>query len=151
MAGPRCTPGVVGKLKGSLAAVLAQLVERRIVVPEVVGSNPTSRPTLAVPRTPIARGQPSRHRCTIKQETSMDSGHEPATKADLEELRADVKHDIDEFRADLKENVAMLRSEFQHGFDDLKETLRDTQTELLKAFYSFTTTNQQRLNFPSQQ
>jgi len=45
----------------------------------------------------------------------------------------------------LKENVAMLRSEFQHGFDDLKETLRDTQTELLKAFYSFTTTNQQRL------
>jgi hypothetical protein len=48
-------------------------------------------------------------------------------------------------RADLKENVAMLRSELQHGFDDLKETLRDTQTELLKAFYSFTTTNQQRL------
>lgn len=68
----------------------------------------------------------------------MNNGHEPATKADLEELR-------EELRADLKENVAMLRSEFQHGFDDLKETLRDTQTELLKAFYSFATTNQQRL------
>jgi len=64
----------------------------------------------------------------------MNNGHEPVTKADLEELRADMN-----------QNDAMLRSEFQHSFDDLKETLRDTQTELLKAFYSFTTTNQQRL------
>jgi len=64
----------------------------------------------------------------------MNNGHEPATKADLEQLRADMN-----------QNDAMLRSEFQHGFDDLKETLRDTQTELLKAFYSFTTSNQQRL------
>jgi len=45
----------------------------------------------------------------------MDNGHEPATKADLDQLR----------------------SEFQHSFDDLKETMRDGQTELLKAIYSF--------------
>ena len=34
-----------GKLKRSFTAALAQVVERRIVVPKVVGSNPTSRPT----------------------------------------------------------------------------------------------------------
>jgi hypothetical protein len=45
----------------------------------------------------------------------MDQRQEPATKQDIEQLR----------------------SEFQHGFDDLKESLRDGQTELLKAFYSF--------------
>jgi hypothetical protein len=49
----------------------------------------------------------------------MENGHEPATKADLTQLGD------------------QLRSEFQHGFDDLKETLRDVQTELLRAFYSF--------------
>ena len=42
----------------------------------------------------------------------MENGHEPATKQD----------------------IVMLRSEMQHAFDDLKETFRDTQTELLKAF-----------------
>jgi hypothetical protein len=45
----------------------------------------------------------------------MENGDQPATKQDLEQLR----------------------SEFQHGFDDLKESLRDVQTELLRAFYSF--------------
>jgi hypothetical protein len=45
----------------------------------------------------------------------MEDGNEPATKQDLQQMR----------------------SEFQHAFDDLKETLRDVQTELLKAFYAF--------------
>jgi hypothetical protein len=38
----------------------------------------------------------------------MDNGHEPATKADLMQLR-----------------------------DDLKETMRDMQTQMLKALYGF--------------
>lgn len=50
----------------------------------------------------------------------MENGHEPATKADLREV------------------AEQLRSEFQHGFDELKETMRDGQTELLRAFYSYT-------------
>ena len=45
----------------------------------------------------------------------MENSHEPATKQDIEQLR----------------------SEFHHGFDELKEAFRDSQTELLKAFYSF--------------
>ena len=57
----------------------------------------------------------------------MENGHEAATKADLRELGE------------------QLRSEFPHGFDDLKETLRDAETKLLKAFYSFAESNQTRL------
>ena len=49
----------------------------------------------------------------------MDNGHEPATKADV---------------AAVNERIDILRSEFQHFFDELKETMRDSQTELLKAF-----------------
>jgi len=60
----------------------------------------------------------------------MNNGQEPATKADIAELRNEMRQTAD-----------MLRSEFQHGFDDLKESMRDIQTEMLKAFYSFTTSN----------
>ena len=31
----------------------------------------------------------------------------------------------------------MLRAELGHSFDDLKESFRDAQTELLKAFYNY--------------
>ena len=57
----------------------------------------------------------------------MDNGHEPARKADLHEL------------------AQQLRSEIQHGFDDLKETLRDGQTELLRAFYNYAKSNDERV------
>lgn len=56
----------------------------------------------------------------------MENGHEPATKADLQQLGE------------------QLRSEFHHEFDDLKEAMRDGQTELLKAFYNFARTNDER-------
>jgi uncharacterized protein YicC (UPF0701 family) len=36
-----------------------------------------------------------------------------------------------------KQDIAMLRSEMQHMYDDLKETVRDVQTEILKALYGF--------------
>jgi hypothetical protein len=45
-----------------------------------------------------------------------------------------------------KQDLAILRSEMNHQFDDLKETFRDSQTELLKAFYAFTESNRQRVN-----
>jgi len=45
----------------------------------------------------------------------VDDSHEPASKQDIEQLR----------------------SEFGHGFDDLKETMRDVQTEILKAFNGY--------------
>ena len=46
----------------------------------------------------------------------MENGREPASKQDIEQLR----------------------SEFHHEFDELKETIRDVQTEILRAFYGYT-------------
>jgi hypothetical protein len=57
----------------------------------------------------------------------------PATKGDLADL--DTR---------LSERIEMLRAEVQHGYNDLRETLRDSQTELLKAFYSFGQSNSKR-------
>lgn len=44
-----------------------------------------------------------------------------------------------------KGDLLQLRSEMNHQYDDLKETLRDSETKLLQAFYSFAESNQQRL------
>jgi hypothetical protein len=70
----------------------------------------------------------------------MNDPNAPATKADFELLRSS----LDELRSSTKEEIELLRfsldehrAETSHQFDDLKETFRDSQTELLKAFYSF--------------
>ena len=55
---------------------------------------------------------------------------EPATKADLAELKAELKTDIEQ-----------LRSEMNHSYNDLVERITDAETRLLKAFYSFAETN----------
>lgn len=57
-----------------------------------------------------------------------------ATKADLEAL---------EDR--LNERIEILRSEMQHSHQDLNETIRDVETKLLKAFYSFGESNNKRV------
>jgi hypothetical protein len=54
----------------------------------------------------------------------MENGNQPATKQDLAEIRIEMK--------------AME--------DRLIEAFRDSQTELLKAFYSFTESNRQRVS-----
>ena len=50
----------------------------------------------------------------------------PATKGDLLDLEAR-----------LNERHEMLRAEVGHTRDDLIETMRNIQTEMLKAFYNF--------------
>ena len=82
----------------------------------------------------------------------MDNSHEAATKQDLSDVRQDLagvrqelKQDVADARQELKQDIAILRSEMNHQFDDLKETFRDSQTELLKAFYSFTESNRHRV------
>jgi hypothetical protein len=69
----------------------------------------------------------------IWKETLMDDRNAPATKGDLADLAARLA-DVD---AHLNERIEILRTEVPHGYNDLRETLRDSQTELLKAFYSF--------------
>jgi len=63
----------------------------------------------------------------------MEDEHTPATKADLAELQAQL-------RAEIKEGSEQTRAEFHHEFDDLKELIRDSQTEILKAFYGYAQT-----------
>jgi formyltetrahydrofolate hydrolase len=97
----------------------------------------------------------------------MDNSHEAATKQDLSDVRQvlkqdiaavkqelkqdlagvrqELKQDLADARQELKQDIAILRSEMNHQFDDLKETFRDSQTELLKAFYSFTESNRHRV------
>jgi predicted phage gp36 major capsid-like protein len=57
----------------------------------------------------------------------MDDANAPATKGDLQNA------------------VEQLRNEMQHQFDELKETMRDSQTEILKAFYGYTQTTDAKL------
>ena len=79
----------------------------------------------------------------------MGSGNEPATKGDLQQvevrLSADLKQLESKLSGDLNQQGEQLRSEFQHGFDHLAEAIHDSETRLLKAFYTLAESNQQRL------
>jgi DNA polymerase II small subunit/DNA polymerase delta subunit B len=61
----------------------------------------------------------------------MDDLNAPVTKGDIQGA--------------VQGAVEQLRSEMHQQYDDLKETIRDSETKLLKAFYSFAESNQQRL------
>jgi hypothetical protein len=61
-----------------------------------------------------------------------------------EQLRSEMRETTEQLRSEMRQTAEQLRSEFQHGFDELKESFRDSQTELLKAFYAFAESNQQR-------
>jgi DNA repair exonuclease SbcCD ATPase subunit len=63
-----------------------------------------------------------------------DDRNAPATKGDIEDLRAELKADLGDLRADIRATESRL-----------VENFRDIQTELLKAFYSFTESNRQRV------
>jgi len=60
-----------------------------------------------------------------------------ATRQDLKDAIEPLKNAIEPLTQDL----AMLRTEMSHQYDDLKESIRDVQTELLKAFYNYGQTN----------
>ena len=58
----------------------------------------------------------------------MENGNQPATKQDLAEVRTEMENRM------------------QAMEDRLIEAFRDSQTELLNAFYSFTESNRQRVS-----
>jgi hypothetical protein len=58
----------------------------------------------------------------------MKNGNQPATKQDLAEVRTEMENRM------------------QAMEDRLIEAFRDSQTELLQAFYSFTESNRQRVS-----
>ena len=61
----------------------------------------------------------------------MENGNQPATKQDIADVRTEMRAMDDRMRA---------------MEDRLIEAFRDSQTELLKAFYSFTESNRQRVS-----
>jgi uncharacterized membrane-anchored protein YhcB (DUF1043 family) len=87
---------------------------------------------------------------------AMEDQNAPATKADvaglrsevkqdIEQFRSEVKQDIEQFRSEVKQDIEQLRSEMNHGYNDLVERMADAETRLLKAFYDFAQSNQQRV------
>jgi ABC-type phosphate transport system auxiliary subunit len=89
----------------------------------------------------------------------MENGHEPASKQDIELLRSEmerlrsevrsefgqVRSEIGQVRSEVRSEFEQVRSEFHHEFDELKETIRDSQTEILRAFYGYTQTTDAKL------
>lgn len=61
----------------------------------------------------------------------MENGNQPATKQDIAEVRTELKAMDDRMKA---------------MEDRLIEAFRDSQTELLKAYYNFTESNRQRVS-----
>jgi ElaB/YqjD/DUF883 family membrane-anchored ribosome-binding protein len=70
----------------------------------------------------------------------------PATRGDMQDLEARLEARLQGLEARQNERHEMLRAEMGHSFDDLKETIRDTQTGLLKAFYSYTQSTDLKLS-----
>ena len=73
----------------------------------------------------------------------MDSDRNaPATKGDFRDLEARLQ-DLD---ARQNERHEMLRAEMGHSFHELRETIVDSQTALLKAFYNYAQSTDLKLN-----
>jgi hypothetical protein len=82
----------------------------------------------------------------------MDDLNAPATKAEVSALLAPLggrlvalEGHLVALEGRLNERHDMLRAEMQHIHDALIERMADGETKLLKAFYTFAETNQQRL------
>ena len=73
-----------------------------------------------------------------------------ASKQDVAELRRELKEDVAELRREVKEDIAELRREFKQDLaeytDKLTETIRDAQTEMLRAFHNWARPVELRLN-----
>jgi hypothetical protein len=66
-----------------------------------------------------------------------------ASKQDLAELRQDMKQDMAQLRAEFKQEMG----EFEERIvDKLTEAIRDSQTEVLRAFYNWARPIEIRLN-----
>jgi len=95
------------------------------------------------------KGDIAGHRAELKGDIA---GLRAELKGDIAEVKAELKGDIAEVKAELKSDIAdvntqmvQLRSETHHMYNDLVERIADSETRLLKAFYNYADSNQQRL------
>lgn len=75
----------------------------------------------------------------------MDDRNANATKGDIADLRSELTESIDQLRLDTNERFDQLRSEMSHGYNDIVERIHDSQTAVLKAFYSYAEGNNKRV------
>jgi hypothetical protein len=86
----------------------------------------------------------------------MEDRNAPASKGDLTDLESRLKGDLTDLEsrltnsvnarfAKVEESIEILRSEMNHQYRELVERISDTQTEVLRAFYSFAQTNNKRV------
>jgi hypothetical protein len=66
-----------------------------------------------------------------------------ASKQDLAELRQEMKQDMTELRVEFKQDMAEFEARI---VDKLTEAIRDSQTEVLRAFYNWARPIEVRLN-----
>ena len=71
----------------------------------------------------------------------MDDRNATATKGDI----ADLGKRLEQQRIDTNERFDQLRSEMNHGYNDIVERIHDSQTAVLKAFYSYAEGNNKRV------
>ncbi len=64
---------------------------------------------------------------------------------EIDPTRLATKDDLAAVETRLNERHEMLRAELGHTRENVIETMRDVQTEILKAFYGFAETNSKRL------
>ena len=65
----------------------------------------------------------------------------PATKGDVQ----DVKQELQDLKQELRAEMQEMRAETKAMEDRLVEAFRDGQTELLKAFYNYAQSNDERV------
>ena len=76
----------------------------------------------------------------------MTNGDTPATKKDVERLESKLDQSVKDLESNLDQSVQQLRAEASHNYNDLVERITDSETRLLKAFYSVAESNQKRLD-----
>ena len=74
----------------------------------------------------------------------MQTGDAPATKEDIKELRTEMKELRTEMKA-MEERLNGMEERLTGMEERLTEAIRDSQTEILKAFYGYTQTTEIRL------
>jgi hypothetical protein len=70
---------------------------------------------------------------------------ESRLKGDLTDLESRLTNSVNARFAKVEESIEILRSEMNHQYRELVERISDTQTEVLRAFYSFAQTNNKRV------
>lgn len=75
----------------------------------------------------------------------MDERNAPATRGDLVDLETRLTERLEQSERRLTEQQEMLRAESNHSYHDIIERISDSETRLLKAFYTYAQATNQRV------